>query len=34
LFDPDTLLTGKPDYLVEDHGRIIPVEVEKRLGGA
>lgn len=28
LFDPDTLLTGKPDYLVEDRGRIIPVEVK------
>lgn len=28
LFDPDTLLTGKPDYLVEDHGRVIPVEVK------
>ncbi|MHB1482483.1 MAG: CRISPR-associated protein Cas4, partial [Bellilinea sp.] len=28
LFDPDIMLTGKPDYLVEDHGRIIPVEVK------
>lgn len=28
LFDPDTLLTGKPDYLVEDRGLVIPVEVK------
>src|SRR5574340_1519314 len=28
LFAPDTLLTGKPDYLVEDHSRVIPVEVK------
>lgn len=28
LFDPDLGLTGKPDYLVEQNGRIIPVEVK------
>lgn len=28
LFDPDSMLTGKPDYLVEENGRIIPVEVK------
>lgn len=28
LYDPDAMLTGKPDYLVEDHGKIIPVEVK------
>ena len=28
LFDPDAMLTGKPDYLVEDKGAIIPVEVK------
>jgi CRISPR-associated exonuclease Cas4 len=28
LFDADLGLTGKPDYLVEQKGRIIPVEVK------
>jgi CRISPR-associated exonuclease Cas4 len=28
LFDPLLQLTGKPDYLVEQHGVIIPVEVK------
>lgn len=28
LFDPVLVLTGKPDYLVEQSGRIIPVEVK------
>jgi len=28
LFDADLGLTGKPDYLVEKDGRIIPVEVK------
>ena len=28
LYDADTHLTGKPDYLVDDHGKIIPVEVK------
>ncbi|HWR67126.1 MAG TPA: PD-(D/E)XK nuclease family protein [Bellilinea sp.] len=28
LYDADTHLTGKPDYLVDDHGVIIPVEVK------
>jgi CRISPR-associated exonuclease Cas4 len=28
LYDPDLGLTGRPDYLVEDKGRIIPVEVK------
>ncbi len=28
LFDTDTMLTGKPDYLVEERGAIIPVEVK------
>jgi CRISPR-associated exonuclease Cas4 len=28
LFDPDTGLTGKPDYLVEKGNQIIPVEVK------
>jgi CRISPR-associated exonuclease Cas4 len=28
LFDRELSLTGKPDYLVEQHGRIIPVEVK------
>jgi len=28
LFDQDLGLTGKPDYLVEQNGRIIPVEVK------
>jgi CRISPR-associated exonuclease Cas4 len=28
LYDSDLGLTGKPDYLVEKNGRIIPVEVK------
>jgi CRISPR-associated exonuclease Cas4 len=28
LFDRDLALTGKPDYLVEKNGKIIPVEVK------
>ena len=28
LFDPELGLTGKPDYLVEQNGRFIPVEVK------
>jgi CRISPR-associated exonuclease Cas4 len=28
LFDQELGLTGKPDYLVEQNGRIIPVEVK------
>jgi CRISPR-associated exonuclease Cas4 len=28
LFDPELGLTGKPDYLVEQDGRLIPVEVK------
>lgn len=28
LYDPELMLTGKPDYLVEENGRIIPVEVK------
>lgn len=28
LYDPDLGLTGKPDYLVERNGQIIPVEVK------
>jgi CRISPR-associated exonuclease Cas4 len=28
LYDPGLGLTGKPDYLVEQNGRIIPVEVK------
>lgn len=28
LYDPVLGLTGKPDYLVEHNGRIIPVEVK------
>jgi CRISPR-associated exonuclease Cas4 len=28
LFEADLGLTGKPDYLVEQNGRIIPVEVK------
>jgi CRISPR-associated exonuclease Cas4 len=28
LFDKDLGLTGKPDYLIEQHGKIIPVEVK------
>jgi CRISPR-associated exonuclease Cas4 len=28
LYDPVSGLTGKPDYLVEENGRLIPVEVK------
>lgn len=28
LFDKDLGLTGKPDYLIEQNGKIIPVEVK------
>ncbi len=28
LYDPELGLTGKPDYLVEQGGKIIPVEVK------
>jgi CRISPR-associated exonuclease Cas4 len=28
LFDKDLGLTGKPDYLVEHNGRVIPIEVK------
>jgi CRISPR-associated exonuclease Cas4 len=28
LYDPDLGLTGKPDYLVDQGGKIIPVEVK------
>jgi CRISPR-associated exonuclease Cas4 len=28
LYDPQLGLTGKPDYLVEQNGQIIPVEVK------
>lgn len=30
LYDPSLGLTGRPDYLVQQHGRIIPVEVKSR----
>lgn len=28
LYDADLALTGKPDYLVQQNGRIVPVEVK------
>lgn len=28
LYYPDLNLTGKPDYLVEQHGLIVPIEVK------
>ncbi len=28
LYDPQTGLTGKPDYLLRQHGNMIPVEVK------
>lgn len=28
LYDPVTGLTGKPDYLIEQNGQVIPVEVK------
>lgn len=31
LFSKRHLLTGKPDYLVEERGRVIPVEVKSAL---
>lgn len=35
LYDSDLGLTGKPDYLVEKDGKVIPVEVKtKRIGDA
>ncbi len=34
LFDPLLQLTGKPDYLVEQHGVTIPVEVKSALSPA
>lgn len=35
LYDAELGLTGKPDYLVEQAGQIIPVEVKSsRVGGA
>lgn len=35
LYDPKIGLTGKPDYLVEQNGQIIPVEVKSsRVGEA
>lgn len=30
LYDPDSGLTGRPDYLVEQSGRMIPVEVKSQ----
>jgi CRISPR-associated exonuclease Cas4 len=30
LYDPISGLTGRPDYLVEEHGAIIPVEIKSR----
>jgi CRISPR-associated exonuclease Cas4 len=32
LFDPELNLTGKPDYLVEHNGQVIPVEVKSSRG--
>jgi len=31
LFSKDHLLTGRPDYLVEERGRVIPVEIKSAL---
>ena len=28
LYDPEQMLAGKPDYIVEQNGRFIPVEVK------
>lgn len=28
LYDPETGLTGRPDYVIADHGALIPVEVK------
>jgi CRISPR-associated exonuclease Cas4 len=30
LYDPDSGLTGRPDYLVEQSGKMIPVEVKSQ----
>jgi CRISPR-associated exonuclease Cas4 len=30
LYDPDSGLTGRPDYLVEQSGKLIPVEVKSQ----
>ena len=30
LYDPDLGLVGKPDYLVDEKGKVIPVEVKSR----
>lgn len=32
LFNPDLMLTGKPDYLVNQNGNLIPVEVKSSFG--
>jgi len=32
LYDPELGLTGKPDYLVEQNGQLIPVEVKSARG--
>lgn len=32
LFDADLMLTGKPDYLVNQNGALIPVEVKSSFG--
>jgi len=34
LFSPRYRLSGKPDYLVEERGRIVPVEVKPGRGAA
>ncbi len=35
LYDPELNLVGKPDYLVEQKGQLIPVEVKTgQIGGA
>jgi len=28
LYDPETGLTGKPDYLIDQRGKLVPVEVK------
>ncbi len=33
LYDPELGLTGKPDYLVEQDGQMIPVEVKSSSAG-
>ena len=32
FFDPNLMLTGKPDYLVNQNGHLIPVEVKSSFG--